>query len=186
MTYLNNNYRIVKFEKGQENKVSDKYGIYRVVALPISFNTDNQDLIVEYLDFCKSLSLNEWDKKINSKLSLKDNNINIELCKNLKTNILAKVDVTDSEDFFHKIKYIAHFLPSLYVGQVKDQSFKIRFIQHLNEIKEDSLINRINKIDIFKKSYKLFIFTEVDKEYIDFLESFLIQTTNPIFNRQRS
>ena len=51
MTYLNDNYGIVKFEKEQNYKITDKNGIYKVVALPISFSSDNKELIREYLSF---------------------------------------------------------------------------------------------------------------------------------------
>ena len=104
----------------------------------------------------------------------------------LRNNKISDVSIKNIEDFYDRIKPIVHFLPSLYVGQVKEQTFKIRFIQHLNKDKEDSLINKINKIEVLKKSFKLFIYLELEKEYIDFAESFLIQTTNPIFNKQRS
>ncbi|MFK5977162.1 MAG: hypothetical protein QM493_11725 [Sulfurovum sp.] len=186
MTYLNDNYGIVKFEKSQSNKVSDKQGIYKVVALPITFSKDNKSLIKDYIAFFQNFSLHKWENELNAKIYFDDSELLIKYFKKLETNILNKCNIENGEDLFQKIKQIVHFLPSLYVGQVKEQTFKIRFAQHLNESKEDSLINRINKVDVFKKSYKLFIFTEVDKEYINFIESFLIQTTNPIFNKQRS
>jgi len=186
MTYLNDNYSIVKFEKAQGNKVSDKQGIYKVVALPITFSGNNKNLIEDYIEFFKNFSLHKWENELNAKIYFDNSELLIKYFKKFETNILNKCNIEDSEIFFNKIKQIVHFLPPLYVGQVKEQTFKIRFTQHLNEYKEDSLINRINKVDVFKNSYKLFIFTEVDKEYINFTESFLIQTTNPIFNRQRS
>ena len=190
MTYLNDNYGIVKFEKEQNYKITDKNGIYKVVALPISFSSDNKELIREYLSFFKNFSMSSWEEKINSSTSFNNSKIVIELSKSFEKDIInifeKGIDWTNEEDNFDYIKKLVHFLPSLYIGKAKEQSLKTRFTQHLNYQKEDSLINRINKIELFQKCYKLFIWVEIEDDYIDSFESLLIQSSNPIFNIQRS
>lgn len=190
MTYLNNNYGIVKFEKEQNYKITDKNGIYKVVALPISFSSNNKKLVSDYLLFFKNFSMSSWEDKIDSNTSFKDSKIVVELNKTFEKDIInifdKGIDWANEEDNFDHIKKLVHFLPSLYIGKAKDQSLKTRFTQHLNYQKEDSLINRINKFELFKKCYKLFIWVEVEDTYIDSFESLLIQSSNPIFNIQRS
>lgn len=191
MTYLNEKYHIVKFELPQKNKIKDSIGIYRVVALPINFSLSNNELkefIMEYMKFFRLNYISNTDGILNSKAEFNNAEFIVELFleDKLKNKKICDLNIENIENFYDNIKPIIHFLPSLYVGQVKDQTFKTRFIQHLNKDNENSLINKINKIEILKKSYKLFIYLELEKEYIDFVESFLIQTTNPIFNKQRS
>ena len=191
MTYLNENYNMVKFEINQKNKIKDLQGIYKIVALPVNFSLNNEELkdfIYQYMKFFRLNYISNTDNTIQSKSKLENSKFIVDLFLEDKLQIkkIQNLNISNSEEFYNKIKTILHFLPPLYVGQVKDQTFKIRFIQHLNKDKSDSLINRINQIEVLKKSFKIFIYTEVENEYIDFLETFLIQTTNPIFNRQRS
>jgi len=134
--------------------------------------------------------MSSWEEKINSSTSFNNSKIIIELSKSFEKDIInifeKGIDWTNEEDNFDYIKKLVHFLPSLYIGKAKEQSLKTRFTQHLNYQKEDSLINRINKIELFQKCYKLFIWVEIEDDYIDSFESLLIQSSNPIFNIQRS
>jgi hypothetical protein len=189
MTYLNNNYGIVKFEKEQNYKITDKNGIYKIVALPISFNSNNKELVTEYLTFFKNFSMSSWEDKIDSSTTFKNSKIVVELNKSFEKDIISifdkGIDWTKEEENFDHIKRLVHFLPSLYIGKTQ-QGLKTRFTQHLNYQKDDSIINRIEKVELFKKCYKLFIWVEIEDDYIDSFESLLIQSSNPIFNIQRS
>jgi len=191
MTYLNESYGIVKFEKEQSYKITDKNGLYKIVALPINFRFENKTLVKDYLNFFKNFSINSWEKDINSNTSFRNSNITINLNKTFEKDILnfinkKDIDWSKPENNFNHLKNLVHFLPPLYIGKAKEQSLKNRFTQHLNYQKDNSLINRIEKIDVFKKCYKLFIWVEIENNYIDTFESFLIQSSNPIFNKQRS
>lgn len=190
MTYLNEHYGIVKFEKSQNYKISEVNGIYKIVALPITFKSNNEELIKNYLTFFKEFSINFWETEIKSNTSFNNSQIIVDLNKTFQKEmekIISKgIDWDKEDDNFDVIKKLVHFLPPLYIGKAKDQSVKARFTQHLNYQNEKALINRIEKEPIFKKCYKLFIWLEIEKEFIDAIESFLIQTSNPIFNRQRS
>jgi len=191
MTYLNEKYHIVKFELPQKHKIKNSIGVYRVVALPINFSLNSNELkefIIEYMKFFRLNYVSNTDNSLRSESKFTNSEFMVRLFLEEKLNAkkVFELDIKNNENFFHKIKSIIHFLPSLYVGQVKDQTFKTRFIQHLNKDVGNSLINRINDTEILKKSYKIFIYLELEREYIDFVESFLIQTTNPIFNKQRS
>jgi len=191
MTYLNENYNMVKFELTQKNKIKPLQGVYKIVALPVNFSLNNEELkdfIYQYMKFFRLNYISNTDNTIQSKSKLENSKFIVDLFLEDKLQIkkIQNLNISNSEEFYNKIKTILHFLPPLYIGQVKDQTFKIRFIQHLNKDNDNSLINRINQIEVLKKSFKLFVYTEIEYEYIDFIESFLIQTTNPIFNRQRS
>jgi hypothetical protein len=191
LTYLNSNYNVTKFELSQKNFIKNSIGVYRIVALPFNFSLNNQEIenfIYEYMKIFRLNYISNTDKKMKSISQFNNGKfINKILLENkLNNNKFHNLKNINNEEFYHKIKRIIHFLPSLYVGQVKDQTFKTRFIQHLNKDNENSLINKINNEIIFKKSLKFFIYLELEKDIIDFIESFLIQTTNPIFNEQRS
>ncbi len=142
------------------------------------------------MQFFKRHSISSWNGNINSNSKYNDGKLTVEFQNYLETDISKffkkGVDWSNGEENFEHLKRMVHFLPTLYVGKAKDQSLKNRFTQHLNYQKEDSLINRIEKNGLFKKCYKLYIWLEMEDEYIDTFESLLIQTTNPIFNKQRS
>ena len=82
MTYLNENYDIVKFELNQKNKVKDSQGIYKVVALPINFSLNNKELkdfIYQYMKFFRLNYISNTDNHIQSKSKLENSKFIVDL-----------------------------------------------------------------------------------------------------------
>lgn len=126
MTYLNNNYGIVKFEKAQNYKISEKNGLYRIIALPISFSYDNRKLMNDYLKFFKNFSISNWENSISSNTIFNNSNIIVDLTKSFEKDILnflnkKDIDWSNNEINFDNLKNLVHFLPPLYIGKAKEQ-----------------------------------------------------------------
>ena len=82
MTYLNENYNMVKFELTQKNKIKPLQGVYKIVALPVNFSLNNEELkdfIYQYMKFFRLNYISNTDNTIQSKSKLENSKFIVDL-----------------------------------------------------------------------------------------------------------
>lgn len=178
--------------------VSKSYYVYKIVAIPISFNKHSFDLLRDYNSWFRNSYFAKWDGDTKTTSSYKNN----ELTVSFKDSVLSSTGALDDFNILENVDQldifldVIDFLPTLYLGIT--ENIKKRFNQHTNPNKEDSTINKMLEIAILEKCELYFIWNEVNsinekltftksRKVLEDLEYFLIQTNNPIFNiRKRS
>lgn len=192
----------VEFKENVSSDVSDKAGIYQIIALPFSekHTVDDIGMLHGYVDYCQNAFLHSWENKIKAKTMFKDRKIQIDINKIYPKQIkysekyIEDKSKQELRDFF--LQFLP-FLPSLYIG-IAD-NLRRRFQDHTRITDQDSTIYKItndSEYTIFSKAKIYFIWKEIETGTLpsgiklreDILEDFervMIQTRKPLINKAK-
>lgn len=196
------NYKYTNFTRSNVRDLNSEKGLYmyKVIALPLSFSNIGQqkEVTKKFVEWFSNFYIRKWDNKKSLSVSFDKEELKVKIPKTKIESIENSTFLSEIEEgfLFRIFEQMVSFFPPLYVGITNDIS--TRFLSHTQDSNDNSLINKINKHPEIKDNEVLFIWQDLDVEFVERyleissedarntlledLETLFIQLNNPIFN----